>query len=183
MFLHVQSAVFDMFYLVYWQWSIFNHVVFFLLVQRHILYSQQDVTFFIWYTDNDSYLTMLYIFTCTEAPIVQSAGFDIFYLIYWQWLTMLYLCLLVQRHLLYSQQDLTIVFWYTDNDSYLTMLYVFTCTEAPIVQSEGFDKFYLIYWRWFIFNHVVFLYLYRGTYCTVRMIWHFLFDILTMIHI
>jgi hypothetical protein len=30
----------------------------------------------------DSYLIMLYIFTCTEAHVVQSAGFDIFYLIY-----------------------------------------------------------------------------------------------------
>jgi hypothetical protein len=66
------------------------------------------LTFFIWYTDNDSYLTMLYFLTCTEAPVVQSAGFDIFYLIYWQWF--------IFNH----------------------VVYFFTCTEAPIVQSAGF---------------------------------------------
>jgi hypothetical protein len=63
--------------LIYWQWFIFNHVV--------------------------------YFFTCTEAPIVESAGFDIFYLIYWQWFIF-------------------------NHD-----VYVFTCTEAPIVESAGFD--------------------------------------------
>jgi hypothetical protein len=117
-------------------------------LQRHLLYSQQDLTFFIWYTDNDSYLTMLYIFLLVQRHLLysqQDLTFFIWYTDNDSYLTMLYIFLLVQSHLLYSQQDLTFCIWYTENDSYLTMLYMF--------------------------------YLYRGTYSTVRRIWHFLFDI------
>jgi hypothetical protein len=48
--------------------------------------------------------------------------------------------------------------YYRWHDSYLTMLFIFTCTESPIVQSAGFDILYLIYWQWFIFNHDVYFF-------------------------
>jgi hypothetical protein len=149
-------------------------------------YSQQDLTVFIWYTDNDSYLTMLYFFTFKESPIVESAGFESFYLIYWQCFIFNHVvyCFTCTEAPVVQSEGFDIFYliywqWFIFNH----VVFFFTCTELPIVQSAGFDIFYLIYWQWFIFNHVVYFFLYRGTCSTVSRMWHFLFDILTMIHI